>query len=69
LLAVFWLWLLVPVAIHYQRKARREAEESGGLYVWPYSLLNRPVLYLVALGCCVGLTILMASLGLYGDPL
>jgi hypothetical protein len=39
------LWVLLPVAIHYQRKARREADESGGLYVWPNSLWNRPVLF------------------------
>jgi hypothetical protein len=39
------LWGLLPVAIHYQRKARREADESGGLYVWPNSLWNRLVLF------------------------
>jgi hypothetical protein len=55
---------LLPVAIHYQRKARREAEESGGLYVWPNSLWNRPVLfYLVVLVCSFGLTLLMALVG------
>jgi len=67
LLAALWLWVLLPVAIHYQRKARREAEESGGLYVWPNSLWNRPVLfYLVVLVCSFGLVLLMVFLGIYG---
>ena len=65
LLAGPWLWVLLPVAIHYQRKARREAEESGGLYVWPNSLWNRPVLfYLVVLVCSFGLVLLMAFVGI-----
>jgi hypothetical protein len=69
LLAAFWLWLLLPVAIHYQRKARREADESGGLYVWPNNLWNRPVLlYLVVLACSFGLVLLMVFAGIYGDP-
>jgi hypothetical protein len=44
----------------------REAEESGGLYVWPNSLWNRPVLfYLVVLACSFGLVLLMAFVGIY----
>jgi hypothetical protein len=68
LLAAFWLWFLLPVAVHYQRKARREAETSGGLYVWPRTLLNRPVLlYLVVLAASLTLVLLMVVIGLYGD--
>ena len=67
LLAAFWLWLLLPVAIHFQRKARREAEESGGRYEWPRTLLNRPIaLFLVVLGGTLVLVMLMAAVGLYG---
>jgi len=67
LLAGLWLWVLLPVAIHYQRKARREADESGGLYVWPNSLWNRPVLFfLVVLVCNFGLVLLVAFVGMYG---
>jgi hypothetical protein len=43
-LAVSWLWFLLPVAVHYQRQARREAEASGGRYAWPRTLTRRPVL-------------------------
>jgi hypothetical protein len=67
LLAVFWLWLLLPVAIHYQRKARREAELSDGLYIWPRSLWNRPVaLWLVVLLIALGFTLAMAAIGVFG---
>lgn len=67
LLAALWLWFLLPVAIHYQRKARGEVEASGGAYVWPNSLWNRPVLFfLVVLVCSLGLVFLMAAVGMYG---
>jgi len=67
LLAALWLWLLLPVAIHYQRKARREAAESGGRYVWPNSLWNRPVLlWLLVLAGEIVLVTAMASVGAYG---
>jgi hypothetical protein len=69
LLAALWLWVLLPVAIHYQRKARREVEESGSLYVWPNNLWNRPVLFvLVVQVSSFGLILLMVFVGIYGDP-
>ena len=68
ILSAFALWLLLPVAIHYTRKARREVDESQGCYVWSRSLLHRPVLlYLVALGCGMALIFAMAAIGWYGD--
>jgi hypothetical protein len=67
LLAAFWLWLLLPIAVYYQRKARREAIESDGLYVWPKTILNRPILlWLIVLFGSVALIVLMAASGLYG---
>lgn len=66
-MAAFWLWFLLPVAIHFQRKARREAEDSGGFYEWPRTLLNRPVaLFLIVLGGTLVLAMLMAAAGTYG---
>jgi hypothetical protein len=66
LLAAFWLWLLLPVAVHYQRKARREADESEGLYVWPNTIWNRPILlYLIVLFSALALVMLMAAVGMY----
>jgi hypothetical protein len=63
-----WLWPLLPVAIHYARKARREVDESQGQYVWSRSLLHRPVLfYLVVLGCGMALLAAMVANGWYGD--
>jgi hypothetical protein len=68
LLSAFWMWFFLPVAIHYQRKARREADASGGFYVWPKSLWNRPVvLFLIVLLVSVGLVVAMAAVGMYGD--
>jgi len=68
LLAAFWLWLLLPVAIHYTRKARREAEFSDGRYVWSRSLLHRPVLlWLLVFGSGMALIFVMAATGIYGD--
>jgi hypothetical protein len=65
--AALWLWVLLPVAIHYQRKARREAEESAGAYVWPHTIWNRPVLlWLIVLGTSFVFIFLMAMVGLYG---
>jgi hypothetical protein len=67
ILSAFWLWLLLPVAIHYTRKARREADESQGRYVWSRSLLHRPVLlYLVVFGCSMALLFGMVAIGAYG---
>jgi len=64
---VCWLWFLLPVAIHYQRKARREAEASNGQYIWPRTLVNRPVaLYLLVLAGTLAFVVLMAAVGLYG---
>jgi hypothetical protein len=52
------------------RKARREVEESGGLYVWPNNLWNRPVLFfLVVQVSSFGLILLMAFVGIYGNPM
>jgi hypothetical protein len=69
LLRVFWLWLLIPFAVHLQRKARREADESGGVYVWPRSIWNRPlILWLIVLTIGMTLIFAMAAAGLYGDP-
>ena len=66
-LAAFWLWLLLPLAVHYQRRARREAEASGGMYVWPKTLWNRPILlWLIVLVATVVLVIGMAAAGWYG---
>ncbi len=68
MLSAFWLWFLLPVAIHYQRKARREVEESDGFYEWPRTLWNRPVaLYLVVLAGSLALVALMVAVGMYGD--
>ena len=68
ILAAFWLWFLLPVAIHYSRKARLEAAESDGRYVWSRSLLHRPVLlWLVVFGCAMALIFTMAAIGVYGD--
>jgi len=68
IVSAFWLWLLLPVAIHYTRKARREVEESQGRYVWSRSLLHRPVLlYLVVLSCGMALIFAMVAIGWYGD--
>jgi hypothetical protein len=68
MLAALWLWLLLPVAIHYSRKARREVAESDGKYVWSSSLLHRPVLlWLTVLGCSMALIFAMVAIGAYGD--
>jgi len=68
ILAAFWLWVLLPVAIHYTRKARMEVAESDGRYVWSRSLLHRPVLlWLVVFGCGMALIFVMAAIGAYGD--
>lgn len=67
-MSAFWLWLLLPVAIHCTRKARREVDESQGRYIWSRSLLHRPVLlYLIVLGCGMVLIFTMAAIGWYGD--
>jgi len=69
LLAVFWLWQLLPVAIRYQRKAAREAAASGGLYEWPRSIWNRPLLlWAIVLAAGTLLIIGMVAAGIYGDP-
>ena len=68
LLAAFWIWFFLPIAVHYTRKARREVEESGGQYAWSRSLLHRPILlYLVVLGCTMLLFVTMVAIGSYGD--
>jgi hypothetical protein len=68
-LAVLWLWFLLPVAIHFQRKARREAAESGGRYAWPRTIWTRPVLlWLIVLAATFGLVLVMVAVGMYGDP-
>lgn len=67
LLAAFWLWFLLPLAIHFQRKARREAAESGGLYEWPRTIWNRPlVLWLIVLVAALTLVLMLAAVGAYG---
>ena len=67
LLAAFWLWFLLPVAVHFQRKARREAEASDGAYVWPRTIWNRPiVLSFIVFAAGLALVIAMAAAGLYG---
>ena len=69
ILAAFWLWLLLPVAVYYNGQARREAEQSNGRYRWDNSLLHRPVLlWLIVLACAMALILAMAAIGLYGDP-
>ena len=69
LLSAFWLWFLLPVAIYYQRKARREVEASNGFYEWPRTLLNRPIaLFLVVLAATLALVMVMVVIGIYGDP-
>ena len=69
ILAAFWLWVLLPVAIHYTRRAHREAEASDGRYVWSRSLLHRPVLlWFVVLASSMVLIVVMVLTGLYGDP-
>jgi hypothetical protein len=69
ILAAFWLWLLLPVAIYYNRRARREADESNGRYRWSDSVLHRPVLlWLIVFACTMALTLAMVAIGLYGDP-
>jgi len=69
LLGAFWLWFLVPVAVYYQRKARREVEASGGAYEWPRTIWNRPVLlWLIVFACSMALIIVMVSGGWYGEP-
>jgi hypothetical protein len=69
ILAAFWLWLLLPVAIHYNRRARREAAESNGRYRWSNSILHRPVLlWVIVFACSMALIFATAAAGLYGDP-
>jgi hypothetical protein len=63
----FWLWFPLPVAIHYQRKPRREAEQSAGAYVWPHTIWNRPLLlWFIVLGASFVFLLVTAMLGLYG---
>ncbi|HEX8770940.1 MAG TPA: hypothetical protein VF711_09250 [Acidimicrobiales bacterium] len=58
---------MLPMAVHYQRKARREALESNGIYVWPNTILNRPILlWLIVLFGSMALIALMSASGLYG---
>jgi hypothetical protein len=67
LLAAFWLWFLLPVAIHFQRKARREVEESHGRYEWPRTIWNRPLLlWFVVFIAGMALIFAMAATGMYG---
>ena len=67
-LAVLWMWFLLPVAVHFQRKARREAEASGGRHAWPRTIWTRPVLlWLIVLAASLGMILLMLVFG-YGDP-
>lgn len=67
LLAPFWLSFLLPAATHFQRKARREAEEAGGLYVWPRTIWNRPVLlWFVVFVAEMTLIFALAAAGVYG---
>lgn len=48
LLTALSCWLLLPAAIVYTRKARREAESAPGLYRWSaWNPLNHPVLLFV----------------------
>lgn len=69
ILAAFWLWLLLPVAIYYNRRARREADESNGRYRWSNSVLHRPVLlWSIALACSTALVAAMVAIGRYGRP-
>jgi len=68
-LGAFYLWFFVPVAVHYQRKARAEAEGSGGEYDWPRTIWNRPVLLsLIVFGSTMALVLAMVAVGWYGDP-
>lgn len=67
LLAALGLWFLLPVALHFQQKARREVEESGGLYEWPQTMWNRPVLlWFVVLSSAMGLILALAAAGIFG---
>lgn len=67
LLTALGLWFLLPVALHFQRKARREAEESGGLYEWPQTIWNRPMLlWIVVLSSAMGLILALAAAGIFG---
>jgi hypothetical protein len=60
---------LLPVAVHYTRRARREAEESDGRYRWSNSILHRPVLlWLIVFASSMALIFAMAATGTYGDP-
>jgi hypothetical protein len=69
LLGAFWLWFLVPVAVIFQRRARREVEESNGEYEWPRTIWNRPILlWLIVFGSSMALVLLMVAVGMYGDP-
>jgi hypothetical protein len=69
LLAAFWLWLLLPVAIYYQRKARREAEASPDVFEWRKTVWNRPILlWLIVFAASLILIVAMVALGIYGDP-
>jgi hypothetical protein len=69
LLAAFWLWFLLPVAVFYTRKARREVEASGELYEWSSrNLLHRPnLLWFVVFGSSMVLMFAMVLTGIYGD--
>jgi multidrug efflux pump subunit AcrB len=65
LLTALSCWLLLPVAIVFTRKARREAESAPELYRWSArNPLNHPVLLFVAVtflsvGLLVGMQVLM----------
>lgn len=68
ILGACWLWMLLPLAVHLQRKARREADSSNGLYVWPRTIWNRPiVLWLLVMAATLTLVLAMVAVGAYGD--
>jgi ABC-type Fe3+ transport system permease subunit len=56
-----FLWVVLPVAIYYQRRVRREVAESAGRYRPPHWLVDRPILLVVAVWF-VFFTVVMAAM-------
>ncbi len=67
--AALFLPIALPLAVVYARRARREANLSTGEYSWPQRLIDRPVVFHVAVwaGFFSVMFVMMAVVSLFFD--
>lgn len=63
-----WFWFVLPIAVFFFRRARREAELSQGRYKWTPSFVERPIMLTAAVWGVMAVLIVLLVLVGYGDP-